>query len=538
MYRWMPLFLVAALLPRTGAASVRIEVGTVSARPGEAVVVPVLLSVDGGEEVAAVTNEISFDPATIHIAANARGNPDCDMDPQTEFVLAAFVYTPRDCDAARRECTAMRASILGLTRRGAIDGATLYTCRVEIDDSVGPGLLRLPNDRAEYSSEAGDTSPATAISGGVRVPGIPSVTSTPTRTLPAPTSTATPETSPTIPDVLAPGCTGDCDGTGSVSEAEVDLLAAAVFDAQDLAGCTLVSPADNVRVTAAHLVAAARALQVGCVQPPTPTETPPDTETPTHTRPPTLTLTPTEVPTPTITEEPPEPTATRTLRLRTPTPTATGTRTPRTTPTSTRTRFRTPTPTPTPTRARPTMTSTPSEGPVVSFLGIARADGRLLAPVGETEEGVLTYEVATGVGFKLVVEGAPSSPGSPVGTTTFVAELDDAPDVQVQVDRPLGNGSAAVCSGGVPAIDPPDFSETQNVINALNDFGCRLDPGICVSYADSSTHYVSPRSSVQFCAVVSNSFRFLGGITTVTARLRDRGGVPGPPAQIIVRVPG
>jgi hypothetical protein len=233
----------------------------------------------------------------------------------------------------------------------------------------------------------------------------------------------------------------------------------------------------------------------------------------------------------------------------------------------TRTRTRTPTPSRTPTAtlsatalptASPTRSATPSspQGPVVTFMGLARADEALINPTGTTPNGVPIYTRSFGSGFRILVEGGVGPSFENVGVSSFSFGAFTFPDLQVQVDRPLGNGSAQVCdrdgttAGGVPAVNPPVFVETPAVLGAVNDFACRFVDGsgafrgrqsssdACVQNPPDSGvfNFVHPDTRIQFCALVDLAFAFPRGDTLVTARLRDELGNVGVPRQIVVRI--
>ncbi|MCX8073032.1 MAG: hypothetical protein N3C12_11350 [Candidatus Binatia bacterium] len=305
----------------------------------------------------------------------------------------------------------------------------------------------------------------------------------------------------------------------------------------------------------------------------TPTATPSVSPAPPHTatRMPTRTALPsasasaTSTRSPTVRTPTASPSPTRTLAATlTLSPTATSaSATPPRTRTPTVTRSSTPTATgtllvasPTPTRTRsatrtPTASVAPASGPIVTFLGITRADDTLIAPTGVTADGIPIFERPTGAGFNIVVEGRPGTSNVPVGSVTF--RENGPPDVQVFVSRPLGDGSAAVCdrlpprAGGVPAVDPPVFSDAAEVINALNDLGCRfLDGGgqprgrgrtdACVLKPDGGFDFVVSSSTIQFCGFIDVATRFPPGEVRITVRLRDESGQTGPIAQMILRI--
>ncbi len=282
--------------------------------------------------------------------------------------------------------------------------------------------------------------------------------------------------------------------------------------------------------------------------PGTPSNTPTRTRTDTPTRTPSNTRTPTHTPTRTRTPRPATSTPTETP-TRTPTLTRTFTRTPTPTvaePTATFTRTRTETPTPTPTSSVPI-------GPEITHLGLATAADLLIEPSGEVIDGAPVYVRPFGSGFTIVVEGMSGVSFRQPALNTF--KLIGAPDLQVQVTRPLGNGSAEVCDdtppvlGGVPAVNPPSFADDPDITDAANDLGCRFVDGQgatvgrrcaggspCLLMPDGGFGCASDDSTVQFCGLVSQNLAFPEGDTLVSVRLLDVLGNPGPPAQMIIRI--
>ncbi len=256
-------------------------------------------------------------------------------------------------------------------------------------------------------------------------------------------------------------------------------------------------------------------------------------------------------------------TPTRTASAAAGTATRTGTRTPTRTVTRTPTPARTPTrtasatPTRTPTRlASATRTITPTPlanlGPVIGFFGVTRPDDLLIQPDG-TQDGIPVYQRPFGFGFSLVVEAAAGASRSAPGRSTF--DEGGRPDLQIEVSRSIGNGSATVCDneqpnlGGVPAINPPDFSDNPTIDNRLNDLGCRFEDGegrpqgrscaeenACVRFDDGHFGCVAEGTRQQYCAPISRPLEFPTGDTLVTVRVRDGVGNLGAPAQLIIRV--
>jgi hypothetical protein len=218
-------------------------------------------------------------------------------------------------------------------------------------------------------------------------------------------------------------------------------------------------------------------------------------------------------------------------------------------PTATRTRTPTATPTPTPTLA---------PGANIGFIGVLRADESIIEPSGYDAEDRPIYVRANPSGFIIVIDAKPGTNGAAVGHSAFNHDPNDPtvqPDMQIQASRPLGNGSSAVCddmaptAGGVPAVGPVSFDETQPISDALNDFGCRFNDGTgsplgrgpdsaCVQFPDGEFRFVDPSATIEFCGFISVPLRFPDGDTIVTARVRDVSGMFGPPRQIIIRVTG
>ncbi len=204
---------------------------------------------------------------------------------------------------------------------------------------------------------------------------------------------------------------------------------------------------------------------------------------------------------------------------------------------------------PTPVRTkRPVRKGKPGEpiGPEITFLGITRADGKNIDPESVDSKGVATYKNFVGSGFQLVIEARPGLSGYDVGRRLFGSSPTDPkqrPDLEIEVDRPLGDGSPEVCDrmrphiGGVPAIKPPSFAETQKVADTLNDLSCRFEVFIdsesaCTLDSSEDWAYKKPESEVQFCMMVARAWNFPVGETLISVRLRDRGGNPGPVKQI------
>jgi hypothetical protein len=196
---------------------------------------------------------------------------------------------------------------------------------------------------------------------------------------------------------------------------------------------------------------------------------------------------------------------------------------------------------------------TASTDPQITFFGVTRADDTPVDPIGNTADDIPIYLRLSGFGFSLVVEGKPGTPAVPLGTSSYSSDdVNQLPDLQVEVSQPLGDGSVAVCDdtnpdfGGVPAVNPFDFSPAE--APAVNDLACRFKDGQGQPVARNSTypctrfppeleyHLVDPTSTVQFCGEIAKPLSFQVGDTIVAARIRDIDGNVSAAAQLIIRV--
>jgi hypothetical protein len=194
-----------------------------------------------------------------------------------------------------------------------------------------------------------------------------------------------------------------------------------------------------------------------------------------------------------------------------------------------------------------------STDPQITFFGVTRADDTLVDSIGNTDDDIPIYLRPSGFGFSLVVEGRPGATGGPLGTSSFSSEdVDQLPDLQVEVSRKLGDGSTAVCDdtnpdfGGVPAVNPFDFSAAE--AHAINDLACRFKDGQGQPVARNSAypctrfppeleyHLVDPTSTVQFCGEIAKPLSFQVGDTIVAARIRDAADHVSAVAQLVIRI--
>ena len=197
---------------------------------------------------------------------------------------------------------------------------------------------------------------------------------------------------------------------------------------------------------------------------------------------------------------------------------------------------------------------------MITFFGVANGDDVLVLPVDTAQDGTSIYE-RDAYNFSLVIEGRPGGTRSPIGTSTFNWNASDPsvlPYLLIEASEPLGpNPTTTVCDdsagmfGGVPETDPPDFSLTQNVANVINDFACRFKDGsgapagrnaqdadaVCTKFLPGEVyHSVDPRSTIQFCGLITPPIAFPVGDTRVTARVRDVAGNRSAVSTIIIRV--
>lgn len=172
--------------------------------------------------------------------------------------------------------------------------------------------------------------------------------------------------------------------------------------------------------------------------------------------------------------------------------------------------------------------------------------------IGTDPSGIPIYRRPLGTGFVIVVESKRGPNNRPVGTSSF--NSDGLPNLQIQVNRTLGDGSPEVCDnrapliGGVPGINPPSFASNQMITDTINDLACRFVDGqgnseararseACVLFDDGEFDFFDNTSTAQYCStVVPNAMRFPIGDTLVTVRISDTGGEVGPVRQMIVRV--
>ncbi len=181
-------------------------------------------------------------------------------------------------------------------------------------------------------------------------------------------------------------------------------------------------------------------------------------------------------------------------------------------------------------------------GAHVTYLGLLTASNRVIEPQGTLADGTPIFRPATGLGFGffIVIEASQGVDGAFPGFAVFPPT--GRPDMQLQSDRNLGNGSLQVCDpNGIPGISPPSFDPSSSMItNALRDFGCRFELKTVFQpcQADPPGGFIDADSDAQVCTrgTVTIDSVFPAGDTRLTARWEDENNNLGPPASIIVRV--
>lgn len=151
-------------------ATVRVQIGEAEGAPGEDVVVAVVLTADAGEFVAAVENEIDFDPIHTPAAMGMNGRPDCTVNATINKEATLFGFGPFGCDPAQGECNAVHAVVVSIVNVLLIpSGSQLYTCRVHIAPDAPVGAYPLLNTNLLYAPPDGQDLPAIGGDGLITV---------------------------------------------------------------------------------------------------------------------------------------------------------------------------------------------------------------------------------------------------------------------------------------------------------------------------------------------------------------------------------
>lgn len=157
--------------------------------------------------------------------------------------------------------------------------------------------------------------------------------------------------------------------------------------------------------------------------------------------------------------------------------------------------------------------------------------------------------------FLLVVEAKPGPNAQAVGQTLPTEDDGTLPDLLIQANKKLGDGSDTVCDkgpppdlGGVPGFDPPNFNlDSDPVRRAMIDFACRFQVHLrsddaCTINSLGNFRFATPQftsQTIQFCfePAVGTEVAFPAHAATIlTVRARDKQGGIGDPVQIVVDV--
>jgi hypothetical protein len=265
-------------------------------------VIPVSLFA-GGANVGGMQNDILFDNTIVELASvsSCRINPEIDStqdecmdDPeQTTLPCKTLNRQIRRCGGtpqaagcppgAGENISRFRALIAPIAVRttNPVPDGLLYTCTFQVLDRE-----RLPsaliNTNTVVSNPFGTRlSPVIGLSGAVTDEPAPPVSPTRTATSTVPptptatetatsTSTTTPSPTPTsTPTVTVsqPPCTGDCDGSDSVTVDEITLLISVALGTRELDDCTVGDRDGDQKITVDELVSALTNGLNGCSGP-------------------------------------------------------------------------------------------------------------------------------------------------------------------------------------------------------------------------------------------------------------------------------
>ncbi|MEO8605296.1 MAG: YncE family protein [bacterium] len=137
-----------------------------SGRAGQRVTIGVSLSARGNQ-VAGVQNDFDF-PTGLRITALPNGRPNCTVNAAIDKSATSFGFLPAGCTAAA--CTGTRALVLSLENNDPIaDGATLYTCAVDIAASTGTGTYDFVLTNRDGSTPNGGSIPTGGVDARVTV---------------------------------------------------------------------------------------------------------------------------------------------------------------------------------------------------------------------------------------------------------------------------------------------------------------------------------------------------------------------------------
>ena len=191
---------------------------------------------------------------------------------------------------------------------------------------------------------------------------------------------------------------------------------------------------------------------------------------------------------------------------------------------------------------------------MITFFGIVESSGVVRTPSSQDAFGRNVFRRPLPSNFVIVAEARPGPNGFAVGQNLPQSDEGILPDLLLQSNRALGDGSPDVCDkgpppdlGGVPCFYPPNFNfDSPPVRAAMIDFACRFQVHVrsddaCTVNALGNFRFASPNptsQTIQFCfePAVGTEVAFVHGATLLTAWARDNQGGIGDPVQIVVDV--
>ncbi len=189
--------------PRPTPPGPALIVDIVNASPGQQVAPLGVTLFSGGAQVAGTANTLTFDNTNVTLNLNAKGKPDCTVNPAIDKGGTSFALQPPGCSGSA--CNAVKALVLALDNTDAIvDGSVLYTCNVNIAATASGTSVVAISGLGMSDPNGGAISGVVGESGAVVIGGptpkptttaihtwTPPFTATPTQTR-LPTSTPTP----------------------------------------------------------------------------------------------------------------------------------------------------------------------------------------------------------------------------------------------------------------------------------------------------------------------------------------------------------
>ncbi|MFI5398372.1 MAG: hypothetical protein ACHQ9S_22780 [Candidatus Binatia bacterium] len=157
----------ATSTPTSAPAQAWIAFGSGSGAPNDQVPIAVTLHAPT-EQIAGLQVDIDFDPST-PIAATADGHPQCTVNPSINKNATSFAFQPHGCTPGLN-CDRVIAFVLDFGNLDPIaDGATLFTCTVQIAGAATAGDHPLVCFGAQGSDPTSHALPLTCTGGSIAV---------------------------------------------------------------------------------------------------------------------------------------------------------------------------------------------------------------------------------------------------------------------------------------------------------------------------------------------------------------------------------